>query len=49
MFPNSVMQDLTVRKFATENNYFKTLEVNNAFIISYGSRYKVTKFRIQIL
>jgi len=44
MFPNSVMQDLTVRKFATENIYFNTLEVNNAFKISYGgSRYKVTK------
>jgi hypothetical protein len=49
MFPNSVMHELTVRNLATENNYFNTLEVNNAFRISYGSRYKVTKFAIQIL
>jgi len=36
------MQDLTVRKLATENNYFNTLEVNTAFRIYYGSKYKVT-------
>jgi len=42
MFQNRIMQDLTVRKLATENNYFNTLEVNTAFRIYYGSKYKVT-------
>ena len=47
MFSKSVKQELTVRKLATEHNYFKILEVNNAFRISCGSRYNVTKFHVR--
>jgi hypothetical protein len=36
MLPNSVMQDLTLSKLATENNYFKITEVNTAFRIFMG-------------